>query len=425
MVTTRSDHDVARAVGEDLPGPDVAGDEHEARREPAGHRGDLGGDAVGVVHPLVLGVVLEPVVRPAADLDLLDLEAVAVDGLLLLGLAGGADVGDVGPDAVGHHDDVRHPARGAGGAPAGDRAAATTRRPRGRGVDEGRSRGRPSRRRRPPGPGPSACRPGRRRCPRAAGRAPPRRPPPGAPCSASCSATARTRSSSSVSAFSVVCVTSAQTVAYGPGTAKTGSRKDTSMGGTTPRCRSDAGRHRHRGVAVAAYPPTGPHTRCRMPGGGGRRFGPEPDRSTRGRRMTERDDLPLHDYDHLHVGSLISRIRTPGRRPTCRPCSPTSRAHANRIQVVSAMQNRLTGLKEGAQPSGGDPAAAGAERRRRPRAGRRRPRPRPARRSTRRPTATRPTPRSPGDQRPVRRTRGHQPLIARTSRCATASPRRQ
>ena len=74
---------VARAVGEDLPGPDVAGHEHEPRREPAGHRGDLGGDSSRVVDPLVLGVVLVAVVRPAADLDLADLEAVALDGLLL------------------------------------------------------------------------------------------------------------------------------------------------------------------------------------------------------------------------------------------------------------------------------------------------------------------------------------------------------
>ena len=72
--------------------------------------------------------------------------------------------------------------------------------------------------------------------------------------------------------------------------------------------------------------------------------------------MTERDDLPLPDYDHLPVGSLISRIRTldSGGLQTL---LKYEQGHANRIQVVSAMQNRLSGLKEGAQPSGGDPAA--------------------------------------------------------------------
>ena len=76
--------------------------------------------------------------------------------------------------------------------------------------------------------------------------------------------------------------------------------------------------------------------------------------------MTERDDLPLPDYDHLPVGSLISRIRsldTAGLQTLL----TYEKSHANRIQVVSAMQNRLSGLQEGAQPSGGDPAAVGAD----------------------------------------------------------------
>jgi hypothetical protein len=103
--------ELARPVGEDLPGPHVAGHEHEARREPPDHRGDLGGDVVGVVDPLVLGVVLVPVVRPAADADLADLEVVALDRLLLLDLVRPAHVGDVGADPVDDRDDVRHPAR--------------------------------------------------------------------------------------------------------------------------------------------------------------------------------------------------------------------------------------------------------------------------------------------------------------------------
>ncbi|MDP9460187.1 MAG: hypothetical protein M3Q22_08055 [Actinomycetota bacterium] len=76
--------------------------------------------------------------------------------------------------------------------------------------------------------------------------------------------------------------------------------------------------------------------------------------------MTQRDDLPMPDYDHLPVGSLISRIRTldAGGLQTL---LEYEQGHANRVQVVSAMQNRLTGLHEGAQPSGGDPAAVGAD----------------------------------------------------------------
>ena len=76
--------------------------------------------------------------------------------------------------------------------------------------------------------------------------------------------------------------------------------------------------------------------------------------------MTERDDLPLHDYDHLPVGSLISRIRSLDAAGL-QTLLTYEQSHANRVQVVSAMRNRLGGLKDGAQPSGGDPASAGAD----------------------------------------------------------------
>jgi hypothetical protein len=76
--------------------------------------------------------------------------------------------------------------------------------------------------------------------------------------------------------------------------------------------------------------------------------------------MTERDDLPLHDYDHLPVGSLISRIRTLDAAGLA-TLLEYEQGHANRVQVVSAMQSRLSGLREGAQPSGGDPASVGAD----------------------------------------------------------------
>ena len=72
--------------------------------------------------------------------------------------------------------------------------------------------------------------------------------------------------------------------------------------------------------------------------------------------MTERNDLPLPDYDHLQVGSLTSRIRTLGQ-DDLQTLITYERSHANRVQVVAAMETRLTSLKAGAQPSGGDPSA--------------------------------------------------------------------
>ncbi len=75
--------------------------------------------------------------------------------------------------------------------------------------------------------------------------------------------------------------------------------------------------------------------------------------------MPERD-LPLPDYDHLPVGSLTSRIRTLGAEDLT-TLLDYERAHANRVQVVTVMESRLSGLKNGAQPSGGDPAATGAD----------------------------------------------------------------
>jgi hypothetical protein len=72
--------------------------------------------------------------------------------------------------------------------------------------------------------------------------------------------------------------------------------------------------------------------------------------------MTEHDQLPLPDYDHLPVDGLTSRIRTLDAAGL-ETVLEYERAHANRLQVVTIMQNRLTALREGAQPSGGDPAA--------------------------------------------------------------------
>ena len=72
--------------------------------------------------------------------------------------------------------------------------------------------------------------------------------------------------------------------------------------------------------------------------------------------MTEHDMLPLPDYDHLPVSGLASRIRTLDLAGLS-TLLEYERAHGNRLQVVTIMENRLAELREGAQPSGGDPAA--------------------------------------------------------------------
>src|SRR4051812_50178582 len=72
--------------------------------------------------------------------------------------------------------------------------------------------------------------------------------------------------------------------------------------------------------------------------------------------MTEHDQLPLPDYDHLPTGGLASRIRTLDAAGV-RTLLDYETAHGNRLQVVQILRNRLSGLESGAQPSGGDPAA--------------------------------------------------------------------
>jgi hypothetical protein len=72
--------------------------------------------------------------------------------------------------------------------------------------------------------------------------------------------------------------------------------------------------------------------------------------------MTEHDQLPLPDYDHLPVGGLASRIRTLDEAGV-QTLLDYEKSHGNRLQVVEIMRNRLSALQSGAQPSGGDPAA--------------------------------------------------------------------
>ena len=76
--------------------------------------------------------------------------------------------------------------------------------------------------------------------------------------------------------------------------------------------------------------------------------------------MTEHDTLPLPDYDHLPLGGLTTRIRTLDATGV-QTLLEYEKAHGNRLPVVTVLENRLTSLHEGAQPSGGDPAAAAAD----------------------------------------------------------------
>jgi hypothetical protein len=76
--------------------------------------------------------------------------------------------------------------------------------------------------------------------------------------------------------------------------------------------------------------------------------------------MTDHDTLPLPDYDHLALGSLTSRIRSLDAAGI-ETLLAYEKAHGNRLPVVTVLESRLTSLHEGAQPSGGDPAAAAAD----------------------------------------------------------------
>lgn len=65
-------------------------------------------------------------------------------------------------------------------------------------------------------------------------------------------------------------------------------------------------------------------------------------------------DLPLPNYDHLPLGSLQHRIRTLDE-PGLTTLRDYERAHGARTPVLQVLEQRLTELREGAEPSGGSP----------------------------------------------------------------------
>jgi hypothetical protein len=76
--------------------------------------------------------------------------------------------------------------------------------------------------------------------------------------------------------------------------------------------------------------------------------------------MTEHDTLPLPDYDQLPIEGLTHRIRMLDATGV-QTLLEYERAHANRANAVTILENRLTALREGAQPSGGDPLEPAAD----------------------------------------------------------------
>ena len=72
------------------------------------------------------------------------------------------------------------------------------------------------------------------------------------------------------------------------------------------------------------------------------------------------DALPLPDFDHLPLASLIQRIRTLDAE-ALGTLLHYEREHANRLPVTEVMQARLSELAAGAEPSGGSPLGVAPE----------------------------------------------------------------
>lgn len=71
-------------------------------------------------------------------------------------------------------------------------------------------------------------------------------------------------------------------------------------------------------------------------------------------------DLPLPDYDHLPLGSLVQRVRTLDAAGVAQVLA-YERAHGDRLPVTQALEQRLGELDGGAEPSGGSPLGVAPE----------------------------------------------------------------
>jgi hypothetical protein len=76
--------------------------------------------------------------------------------------------------------------------------------------------------------------------------------------------------------------------------------------------------------------------------------------------MTTHDQLPLPDYDHLPLAGLIQRVRTLDA-DGLQALRAYEAAHANRLPVTQALDERLAELAGGAEPSGGSPLGEAPE----------------------------------------------------------------
>jgi len=76
--------------------------------------------------------------------------------------------------------------------------------------------------------------------------------------------------------------------------------------------------------------------------------------------MSSHDDLPLADYDHLPLASLVHRVRTLDAGGV-EVLLDYETAHGNRLPVTEVLKARLGQLAAGAEPSGGSPTGFAPE----------------------------------------------------------------
>ncbi|MEU9212301.1 hypothetical protein AB0D27_31305 [Streptomyces sp. NPDC048415] len=77
---------------------------------------------------------------------------------------------------------------------------------------------------------------------------------------------------------------------------------------------------------------------------------------------SDRSTLPLPDYDHLPLGGLESRVRALNAEEV-EELLAYERTHADRLPVTEVLTARLEQLREGAEPTSGDPGAIRPEQR--------------------------------------------------------------
>jgi len=67
--------------------------------------------------------------------------------------------------------------------------------------------------------------------------------------------------------------------------------------------------------------------------------------------MSDRDDLPLPDFDHVPLGTLPSRISALDADGV-QQLLDYEQAHGDRLPVTEVLRHRIEALRNGAEPSG-------------------------------------------------------------------------